>query len=50
MKAVLDKDEQGNLIRKAGVMGIVWNSGEVHVNDVIRVELPWKSHEPLKPV
>ena len=50
MKAVLDKDEQGNLIRKAGVMGIVWNSGEVHVNDVIRVELPPKSHEPLKPV
>jgi MOSC domain-containing protein YiiM len=50
MKAVLDKDEQGNLIRKAGVMGIVWNSGEVYVNDVIRVELPSKSHEPLKPV
>ena len=50
MKAVLDKDEQGNLIRKAGVMGIVWNSGEVYVNDVIRVELPPKSHEPLKPV
>ena len=50
MKAVLDKDEQGNLIRKAGVMGIVLNGGEVKVDDVIRVELPTEPHEPLKPV
>jgi MOSC domain-containing protein YiiM len=50
MKAVLDKDEQGNLIRKAGVMGIVLTGGEVHVNDVIRVELPPEPHEALKPV
>ena len=50
MKAVLDKDEQGNLIRKAGVMGIVLTAGEVYVNDAIRVELPPERHEPLKPV
>ena len=50
MKAVLDKDEQGNLIRKAGVMGIVLTGGEVSVNDVIRVELPPEPHESLKPV
>ena len=50
MKAVLDKDEQGNLIRKAGVMGIVLTGGEVHVNDVIRVELPPEPHAALKPV
>ena len=50
MKAVLDKDEQGNLIRKAGVMGIVLTEGDVYVNDVIRVELPPERHEPLKPV
>jgi MOSC domain-containing protein YiiM len=50
MKAVLDKDEQGNLIRKAGVMGIVVTGGEVSVNDVIRVELPPAPHESLKPV
>ena len=50
MKAVLDKDEQGNLIRKAGVMGIVLSDGEVHVNDDIRVELPPEPHEALKPV
>src|SRR4030095_1243737 len=50
MKAVLDRDEEGNLIRKAGVMGIVLEEGEVHVNDDIRVELPSEPHEPLKPV
>ena len=50
MKAVLDKDEQGNLIRKAGVMGIVLMGGEVSVNDVIRVKLPPEPHESLKPV
>jgi MOSC domain-containing protein YiiM len=50
MKAVLDKDEQGNLIRKAGVMGIVLQDGEVRVNDGIRVELPPEPHEALKPV
>ena len=50
MKAVLDRDEQGNLIRKAGVMGIVLTDGEVYVNDDIRVELPPETHEPLKPV
>jgi MOSC domain-containing protein YiiM len=50
MKAVLDKDEEGNLIRKAGIMGIVLNDGEVHVNDEIRVELPCEPHESLKPV
>lgn len=50
LKAVLDKDEQGNLIRKAGVMGIVLADGEVCVNDFIRVELPPEPHEALKPV
>ena len=50
MKAVLDRDEQGNLIRKAGVMGIVLVDGEVGVHDGIRVETPHGPHEPLKPV
>ncbi|HZM25293.1 MAG TPA: MOSC domain-containing protein, partial [Anaerolineales bacterium] len=50
LKAVLDKDEQGNLIRKAGVMGIVVAGGEVHVNDIIRVELPAEPHQPLQVV
>lgn len=50
MKAVLDKDEEGNLIRKAGIMGIVLSEGEVYVNDEIRAELPPEPHESLKPV
>lgn len=50
MKAVLDKDEQGNLVRKAGVMGVVLTDGEVSVNDGIWVELPPEPHEALKPV
>ena len=40
MKAVLDRDEDGNLIRKSGIMGIVLRGGEIKVEDAIRVELP----------
>jgi MOSC domain-containing protein YiiM len=50
MKAVLDKDAEGNLIRKAGVMGIVLTGGEVKINDSIGVELPPEPYESLKPV
>ncbi|HEV2130464.1 MAG TPA: hypothetical protein VGR27_05155 [Longimicrobiaceae bacterium] len=50
MAAVLGRDEQGNLIRKAGVMGIVLNGGEVRPGDPIRVELPPQPHRPLGPV
>jgi MOSC domain-containing protein YiiM len=48
MKAVLEKDEQGNLIRKAGIMGVVLMDGEIHVDDLIRVELPPEPHQPLQ--
>lgn len=47
MAAVLDRDERGNLIRKAGVMGIVLIGGEVRPTDPIRVELPPEPHQPL---
>ena len=51
MQAVLDKDEQGNLIRKAGVMAIVLVGGEVKPGDPIEVTLPAKEpHQPLAPV
>jgi len=50
MSAVLDNDEQGNLIRKAGVMAIVLTSGEVRSGDVIRVELPAPPHRQLERV
>ncbi len=37
MKAVLDRDPSGNLIRKAGVMGIVLKGGPIKVGDPIRI-------------
>jgi len=50
MAAVLARDEEGNLVRKAGVMGIVLASGEVSPGDAIRAELPPPPHCPLQPV
>jgi MOSC domain-containing protein YiiM len=50
MAAVLGRDEHGNLIRKAGVMGIVLAGGEVRPGDRIRIELPPEPHRPLHPV
>lgn len=47
MKAVLDRDAEGNLVRKAGVMGIVLEGGDVRLGDAIRIELPEKPHRPL---
>jgi MOSC domain-containing protein YiiM len=50
MAATLGRDEHGNLIRKAGIMGIVLADGEVRAGDPIRVELPAEPHQPLQPV
>jgi MOSC domain-containing protein YiiM len=50
MAAVLDRDEQGHLIRKAGVMSIVLIGGEVRSTALIRVELPPEPHQPLERV
>ena len=46
----LDEDEQGNLIHKAGIMGIVLSGGEVKAGDAIHVELPPEPHFPLERV
>ncbi|GCE29039.1 MOSC domain-containing protein [Dictyobacter alpinus] len=50
LAAVLDHDEQGKLIRKAGIMGIVLTGGQVRPDDPIRVELPAGPHRPLERV
>lgn len=50
MKAVLDRDEAGNLIRKAGIMAVVLRDGPVRPGDAIRIELPPTPHQPLAPV
>lgn len=50
MQAVLDRDEEGNLIRKSGIMGIVLAGGDIHVGDAIQVELPPEPHVKLERV
>jgi MOSC domain-containing protein YiiM len=50
LKAVLDRDEHGKLVRKAGIMSIVLTGGEVRPGDRIRVELPAEPHTALEPV
>ena len=50
MRAVLGRDAQGNLVRKAGVMSIVVSGGEVRPGDPIDVELPPQPHHPLEVV
>ncbi len=50
MKAVLDRDAHGNLVRRAGVMAIVVSGGEVRAGDPISVELPPPPHAALQPV
>ena len=48
--AQLDKDADGKVIRKAGIMGIVLADGEVRPGDAIEVELPPEPRTPLEPV
>jgi len=50
MAALLGRDADGNLVRKAGVMSVVLHGGEVRPGDPIRVELPAEPHRPLVPV
>ena len=50
LAAVLDRDADGALIRKAGVMGIVVRGGEVRPGDTIRVEPPPELHRALERV
>jgi len=43
-------DEDGKVIRKAGVMSIVLQGGEVHAGDPIAVTLPPLPHRALQPI
>jgi MOSC domain-containing protein YiiM len=40
MSATLDRDGEGRLVRKAGIMSVVVHDGEVYAGDPIVVELP----------
>jgi MOSC domain-containing protein YiiM len=48
--AVLGRDPEGNLIRKAGVMGIVLTGGDIRPGDFIKYRLPDGPHEALQVV
>ena len=50
MAAVLDRDPDGRLLRKAGVMSVVLVPGEVGAGDPIHVELPPPPHRRLEVV
>ena len=50
LSAVLDRDDEGVLVRKSGIMGIVASGGEVRAGDAIRVELPDGARLPLERV
>jgi MOSC domain-containing protein YiiM len=50
LRAVLDADERGRPVRKAGIMGIVLRGGPVRPGDPIGVDLPEGPHRPLERV
>ena len=48
LKQVLRKDDDGNVVKLAGVMGVVARGGKVSPGDGIEVELPPEPHRPLR--
>ncbi len=50
MSALLQRDQNGTIRIKSGIMGVVLHGGEVRPGDVIRAELPDAPHQPLKRV
>ena len=47
MKRLAYRNEKGQLVRRAGVMGIVLVAGEIAPNDPIEVTLPPEPHVPM---
>ena len=50
MKRMVGRDEQGNVVRRAGVMSVVIEGGTVRPGDPIAVLLPAEPHVALSPV
>ena len=46
-RAMLGRDAEGGLVRKAGVMGIVGRGGVIRAGDAIAIRLPSLPHEKL---
>ena len=50
LAAVVARDERGQLVRKAGIMGVVLVGGELRAGDAIKVVLPARPHRALQVV
>jgi MOSC domain-containing protein YiiM len=50
LEAVLDRDDDGHVVRKAGVMAVVITGGDVRPGDPVAVEFPPPPHERLRRV
>ncbi|WP_127504841.1 MOSC domain-containing protein [Actinoplanes solisilvae] len=50
LKEVIGQDENGDVVRKGGVMAVVLRGGVVRPGDVITAELPPEPHAPLERV
>ncbi|MFY1692450.1 MOSC domain-containing protein [Plantactinospora sp. WMMB782] len=47
LKRVVHRDDAGDLVRLAGIMGVVREGGEIRPGDEITVELPPEPHSSL---
>lgn len=50
LKAVVGRDQSGNIVRKAGIMSVVVHGGSVRPGDSITVRLPAGPRRPLERV
>jgi MOSC domain-containing protein YiiM len=50
LKVALGRDENGQVVRKAGAMGVVTSGGIIRPGDLIEVELPAPPHHALEGV
>jgi len=50
MRVLITRNDDGTVVRRSGVMGVVLTSGTVRADDEIEVELPALPHLPLAPV
>lgn len=50
LKAVLGRDQNGTVVRKAGIIGIVVHGGRVKPRDTIAIRLPAGPHQALERV
>ncbi|MFC9090430.1 hypothetical protein [Nocardiopsis dassonvillei] len=50
LKQVLRRGEDGTVVRRAGVMGVVLTSGTVEPGMPVRVRVPRGAHTPLERV